>query len=391
MNEKNKIFSFFFAVLILFNSWTVYFTVPVPTLFHAIYLLLLFLFFKDLTVKKTRLFIVFFFISMWYFLPSDLEFKGICTGFYRSLVISSLFLLKDECIYYVYNYFVSILSLVLLFGIVAHILRFLDIFSFPQIDIVFRDERYYEVYFLHVYQSNTSMRFASIFDEPGYLGTLCGFLLALGRFDFKKYQNLIFLFAGMLSLSFAFYVILFVLLALYLIKERKISIMFAVFSVGLLLVYCFPDFFSVIIERPELVSMSQGTGFQDSRGGTAGMRDNLDTIHSRSFINILIGNGYDAPLKLFKYNTVGIASSSIFRLIFQMGYLGLLSLLFFIVFNTKKQFHSLLFSLVFILSLYQRPHIFEMTFIFLLAYAFLLSEGYEPINIIRHRKSDNRV
>lgn len=381
MKEKKiKVFSFFLAVLILFTSWTVFFTVPMPIIFQALYLLLLFLFFKDSSIKKTKLFIIFFVISIWYFWPSDFDFKGICTGFYRSLVISSLFLLKDKCIYYVYKYFVNILSVVLLFGIVAHILRFLDIFSFPQIDIVFRDDRYYEVYFLHVYQLNTSMRFASIFDEPGYLGTLCGFLLAIGRFDFKKYQNLIFLFAGMLSLSFAFYVILFVIFALYLIKERKISILFAVLSVGLLLVYFFPDFFAVIIERPELVSLSQGTDFQDSRGGTAGMRENLEIIHSRSFINILIGNGYDAPLKLFKYNTVGIASSSIFRLIFQMGYLGLLSLLVFIVLNTKKNFHSLVFSLVFILSLYQRPHIFEMTFIFLLSYAFLLKENYEPIN-----------
>lgn len=55
--------------------------------------------------------------------------------------------------------------------------------------------------------SDYQIRFCSIFLEPGYLGTMLSYLLYVGRFDFKKKYNVVFLFALILTLSLAGFVI----------------------------------------------------------------------------------------------------------------------------------------------------------------------------------------
>lgn len=52
-----------------------------------------------------------------------------------------------------------------------------------------------------------SIRFCSVFLEPGYLGTMLSFLLYVGRFNFEKKYNIVFLVALILTLSLAGFVI----------------------------------------------------------------------------------------------------------------------------------------------------------------------------------------
>lgn len=364
----------FAAVIILFTSWTVYYTLPFPLLFEGILALyILFRFGSKTQLRQRKMFVLFFLLSLWYFRPMGFDIKGLIFGVFRSFVISALFLLPYISVEKIIRYLKILLAVIVGFGVIAHILRLLGIISFPLIDIVFRDNRYYEVYFLHVYQSNTSMRFASIFDEPGYLGTVCGFILAVDGFNFKKITNIILFIGGVVSLSFAFYVMAFIALLLIAIKGKKYGVILvaalSIWSIFLML----PDFFTPIIERPELLSIGTGN-FEDSRGGTASVNASIKIISAHGFFNSIIGNGYDAPLYYFKENTNSLASSSIFRLIFQMGYLGLISILLFVISFTGKTFNSRLFSLLFILSLYQRPHVFQLIFVVLLVYSFNLSE-----------------
>lgn len=64
-------------------------------------------------------------------------------------------------------------------------------------------------------------RFAGLFLEPGHIGTICVFLLAVNKFSIKKWENIIFFLAVLLSLSLAAYGLLIGGLALYLFLKSK--------------------------------------------------------------------------------------------------------------------------------------------------------------------------
>lgn len=368
--NKYNLFCLTVSCLILFASWTVYYKLPYALALEGLFAAYVVAnYFNKSSSRQQSLFIVFFLISAWYYFPR-FDFTGIFSGLFRSFVISSIFLLPYDYIKGIYKYFITILAGIVAFGSVAHLLRLLGIFEFPMIDMVFRDDRYYEVYPLLVYQNETSYRFASIFDEPGYLGTLCAFILALDGFNFKKIVNIILFIGGLLSLSFAFYLMIAIALLLITIRERRFGVLIISVLVIATIANFLPDFFAPIVERPELLAFADGTLTDERGGGKASM----NIITSHGFFNMLFGNGYDAPLYYFKSNTVSLASSSVYRLIFQMGYLGLITVVLFIIKNTPRSFNAIIFTLLFILSLYQRPHIFEIVFTLLMAYCFYIKK-----------------
>ena len=87
-----------------------------------------------------------------------------------------------------------------------------------------------------------------------------------------------------------------------------------------------------------------GGTYSDNRGDSDKA---IKFIHNMPFFNVLIGNGYDSPVKYFRDNNDGLASSSIWRMILQMGYLGVISVVLFIIGFTKKYFLNILFAFVF--------------------------------------------
>lgn len=103
-------------------------------------------------------------------------------------------------------------SLLLIPSMLLHVL-FL-IVGFPPSTIIVNetipDNYVYFNYILlikNIVMPDYQIRFCSIFLEPGYLGTLLSFLLYVGRFDFRKWYNIVLLCALILTLSLAGYVI----------------------------------------------------------------------------------------------------------------------------------------------------------------------------------------
>lgn len=103
-------------------------------------------------------------------------------------------------------------AIILVPSMLLHVL-FL-IIGFPPsliiINPIVPDNYIYFNYFIlvkNIIMSDYELRFCSIFLEPGYLGTLLSFLLYIGKFDFKKFYNIVFLLALVLTLSLAGYVI----------------------------------------------------------------------------------------------------------------------------------------------------------------------------------------
>lgn len=364
--KADSIFCIFAAVVILFTSWVIYYTLPYKHVFELILAALILFRYHHFSKRNKNLYLIFVLISLWYYRPADFDFSVLATGIYKSLLFGLIFFLPESFLRGIFKYFRLILCILVAYGIVFHILRLLGIFTLPEIAIVFSDYRYYEVYPLLVYQFESAMRFSSIFDEPGYLGTLSVFVLILGGMNLTKWYNLVLLIGGILSLSFAFYVMLAIVLGIYIIKSQSYYVLLIIGVVVVLINTYLPEFFLPFLERDEMAIFFGGS-YSDNRGNS---NEAIKFINNMPFLNILIGNGYDSPMRYFRDNNDGLASSSIWRMILQMGYLGVASVVLFIMGFIKKYFLNVLFAFIFILSIYQRPHIFELIFVFLLCCGF---------------------
>lgn len=363
--------SLYVAFVTLFTSWTVYYSLPFEQLFQISVILLIIFKYRSNSQLKSNAFIAFFLISLWYFLPMDLDLKGCINGLFRSLTISSLFLLRDDYLKKAFDYLLDLIAIIAGIGAAFHVLWFMGIYSLPLITTVELGGRLFEVYPLCVYIVPSSMRFSSIFDEPGFLGTIVVLGLALDNFNLKKLRNIVLIICGIVTLSFAFYAMLAVMVVIVSLKGGNYKLPIAVAVIIGIMAYYLPDFFELITERNEIATLGTGAGFHDSRGGVAGAIEKMEVIANRPFLAVLFGNGYDSYLKIYGDNVTGIATSSVFRLIFQMGYVGLFALIVFMLKRVRKDFYAILFICFFIFSLYQRPHIFEMIYILILANAFI--------------------
>lgn len=292
-------------------------------------------------------------------------------GVFKSIYLSSLFLLNKDDIESIIKYLFRILAIIVSFGLVCHILRMVGGSPFGQIATVFTDNRYYDVYPFLVYQQGLNWRFNSIFDEPGYYGTIVALYLVLDNLNFKKIENIVLLAGGIFTMSMAFYLIIGLALFFKAIRYKNFSPIVYTAIIFFIIAKLFPDLIDMFMTRREFIGLAEGE-FSDSRGGADSAAYNMNLINSRPLFNVLFGNGNDAPLLYAKDNTDGIASSSIYRLIFQIGYMGLVYLIVFIVYFTKKQFYPFLFSCLFIVSLYQRPEVFEGIYVIMLAASFRL-------------------
>lgn len=154
-----------------------------------------------------------------------------------------LFLDKKEQIM-VFNRFKKIFSYVLAISLAAWVLLLIHI-PLPSIPDFYGDPQneasYYIVnnYFLVIQNYDAlvdeSVRFQSIFLEPGYIGCLSVFLLYLDDINLKKRDNKIFLATVLFSLSLAAWVLLAITLFVYMVKRRKMGtvVVVSVFLVGI--------------------------------------------------------------------------------------------------------------------------------------------------------------
>lgn len=97
---------------------------------------------------------------------------------------------------------------------------------------------YYNVYLFvaqlkHQLNMDWFNRFSSIFNEPGYLGTVLGLLLIMKRMDFSDIKNKIYLVTGLFTFSGAFYVLLIYGFIVFFFKTKKV-IIFSILSYALI-------------------------------------------------------------------------------------------------------------------------------------------------------------
>lgn len=228
---------------------------------------------------------------------------------------------------------------------------------------------YVDYYFSVIFQNGLELRLCGLFNEPGYFGTVLALTLILDDCNFKKIGNIILIFAGVLTFSMAFYLLLGIYAMLRAFKNiATVLIFISVFGV----------FLSVIqntqFEDPQIQHLVDRFTFDKSTGEMSGDNrtdENFELAYQRMIDNgnLLLGEG------MYTKEGTNFTSSSYKTLIYKHGLLGFMVIvggMFTAAYPiAKRNRRALIFLLCYFISIYQRPNVYNMTY-FCLLFAGLL-------------------
>jgi hypothetical protein len=252
--------------------------------------------------------------------------------------------------------FEIILAFILLIGIIIYISRrFYYVPSFvikshnpdtPWYYIFLGFEVYptsWEVFILH--------RFMSVFDEPGVVGTLLALIITYKKFTFNSVQNKIFLVAGLISFSLAFYIVMLLNLAFYKPLNIKYIVLFLFLGAGFY--FLFPDTADTyLLQRATIVN-----GHIDSKNRLSAHGEGIyQKFVIKGGPELLFGNGQGASkndkLEGFSYKL----------LIYDYGIIGIILMFSFFFISTVKTApnrNGFFFLFIYLILAYQRINIFD--------------------------------
>lgn len=224
---------------------------------------------------------------------------------------------------------------------------------------------YYYVYPLLVTPEN-SFRFCGLFDEPGVVGTLMGIILCIQKFDVNDRKNLLFLACGVASLSMFFYGLVFVyFLYYYAFDKRQIKklSLFLLISVAIFVAITqIPALYEVLGSRFEW-NADSNTFMGNNRSGTLMTEYFESIIGSEVFWYGLAPSMHEQFKEQFGGESSYMVSIIYNGVIFFGSYAA-----FFIIFGWKNRQNIssfLLFVMVFVATIYQRPFLYNTEYIFL--------------------------
>lgn len=204
----------------------------------------------------------------------------------------------------------------------------------------------------NIYYSPRYKQICGMFDEPGMVGTISSLLLVAENYEFKNNKYLyIVLFSGILSLSLAFYLILFISVFIKLIlsksiKRKKLLYIIPVIFL-LIMIFQMPIFQEKVLERLSISNLI-------NNNRTSQEFDNIYSNFLQSS-NIFLGLGNMNPI----FDKVDASSYKV--LIFNFGVIGFLLIvgwyIFWSISYSKYNKQALVLSFMFLLSIYQRPWI----------------------------------
>ena len=196
---------------------------------------------------------------------------------------------------------------------------------------------YYEhtVYYFFILNGDAGQlipRFAGLFLEPGHLGSMASMLLFLNGVSLRKWQNIVFLIATILSLSLAAYGLLVGGIVLYLITKSKRGYLKIIpYIVGLAgLVVFFTEYNGG--DNPVNEKILSRLVFEDGEiAGNNRTSQWFDMQYDKYLEspNTVLGIGREA------YNEVLIGTASWKRYFFVRGYVGCILLLVFLFYYLK--------------------------------------------------------
>ncbi|MGY0162777.1 hypothetical protein [Edwardsiella tarda] len=219
------------------------------------------------------------------------------------------------------------------------------------------------------YATSLFHRFHAIFFEPGFVGTLSAFFIMANGFNIKDKRNIFLLIAGVMSTSFAFYI----LMTLYVVLTRPLKGTFVILIIVCsLLIIDNPFFNHYVIDR-----FMGGAETIDNRNGIYESQQIAlfkDVYFNFDIIKIIFSVGHSVPDSTGSYRYILLSN-------------GLLSVLILLICyaicvysDFKYNFfccRNMVVTAIFIISLYQRPYIDN--FYMLLSFYSLFSKSNRGI------------
>ncbi|MDY0276983.1 MAG: hypothetical protein RBQ97_02755 [Acholeplasma sp.] len=272
----------------------------------------------------------------------------------------------------IWNAFSWIFAISLIPGIIIMILLSLGINLPSQVLVpessITASRVYFNNYFfainMHSYTSGTQNVLQGIFDERGVVGTFAVLFLVADEYKLKgNIKNIIIFLSGILSLSLAFIVITGIYLVFRLLKRHnwkslaKIVLIFVLYMM----------FIKIDFSNPYLIYVQDRIEIIDGQlSGDNRVTPLFDEAYSQYMhgdtVNVLFGYGIGTASQ----NTAIAGSSSYKIAIIDYGYIGFsLIVLWFsatILLLFENKFSIILFLLVFIVSLYQRPNVMNIAY-----------------------------
>lgn len=307
---------------------------------------------------------------------------AIAYGFANHNVLVGLFTIflgivafaKDDFNKKVFDSFSTLYCILISFGVLSWILILLGVLSpIGTVETVSEDaakQSGYIVYpFAIMIANSDAVRFRSMFDEPGVVGAFSVILLCINKFNFKDWRTYSLLLSGILSLSFYFFIVLFIYasFSLLFIKKKPGYLLFL--SVGVLLAFLLTKnnnaLYEVLWQRFEW-DAETGTFVGDNRMAA---ESNIELYYQS--VRGSSQYWFGAESKRQVLNIIGESSSYknavlLYGMFFFILYCSFFVLYGYTFINNKKYF--LLFCFVFLGMEYQRAGIYEPIMLFLFTY-----------------------
>ncbi len=271
----------------------------------------------------------------------------------------------------VFCYFRQLMVVVLFLGLLVYGVRvflgtgLFEYFSFYSQTIADRGYYYLRLGQLYMLEGGYASRLCGPFNEPGVVGTFAALLLIADRFDLRKKGNLVLLAAGVLSFSLAFFILCVGYILLCAATEKRKDWLTCLL-LGVLLLAIFLPYLreaSPVIEQ----LASRFTITSDGLAGDNRTNGDYDVFFTgyMQTTDRWLGMGTGAKDSL----TRG-ANLSYKNLIIDYGLLGfgylLLGLLCLPLAGKWRSRQCLFFVLLFLVSIYQRPHVMTLSYLALL-------------------------
>ena len=235
---------------------------------------------------------------------------------------------------------------------------------------------YIDYRFCFLYKEGNMIRLCGICNEPGYFGTLSALFLCADNLKLKEKKNIIIFIAGCLTSSLAFFVLLllYFLFSCYKNKRRIIIITIIVIFYIFILSHIKTgnETIDYFLRRIEITDKSI---IRNSRSNAE-----IETLLEKMLKNSLFwgfGSGYSSTyVKGLSYKTYLIDYGI-------LGFVIMYGSLFLGAIHKCKNFKSIIYILIFFISIYQRPDIFNMQYILLLfgGLSYILYMQNKNINI----------
>ena len=267
-------------------------------------------------------------------------------------------------------------------GIIAFICNIFSIDVLPKTVCPYYAERlsnnymYYDYYFSYVLVEFPFTRLCGLFNEPGYFGTFLGLFLVAEKLNLSKKGNIILLIAGIFTFSAAFFITLIIYLGIKLIYSRNIKLLIVI-SLTVAAVIAMNMDNDNVLRLLERFTFVDGKLNAINRTG-----DNFDRFFDNYIVSetALFGYGrgylaYNQEIGNLSYKTYLVEYGLIACAVYWGG------LLRYSIKYSNGHDLGIVFALLFMINIYQRPSVF------IFGYMLLLFGGVTNISLRNDIKS----